>query len=455
MRCNVIWLLVLLMTGGVSAGDASLRVTPVVKAVQEASPAVVNISTEKVVTVSDFNPFGHGWVNNFFQPMNRRNITRTSLGSGVIIRPDGIILTNEHIILPASKITVTLGDGMEYEADLIGASRRLDLALLKINDKNPLPFIPPGYSNDLMIGETVIAIGNPFGLSSTVTTGVISALNRTISFKDQESGQTHTYFNFIQTDTSINPGNSGGPLLNILGELVGINTAIYAEAQGIGFAIPIDKAKRVLDDLLEKGDVPRIWLGVHVQELTQALAQHLRIQSEQGVLISEIRTDSPGEAAGLQSGDVITKMDGQSILSPAEYRERLREYTPGNQILMHVLRGEKELDIPVTAQELPLARRKELAWDLVGLQVRDLTSSDISSGRLMVDKGVMVTNVRTGSPAENVGIKAGDVLLQLDRDNITNEQQFLEGIKNAVNQDSIMLVVIRRTNAYRVSLELE
>ncbi|HPQ41721.1 MAG TPA: trypsin-like peptidase domain-containing protein, partial [bacterium] len=286
-------------------GTAMERETPVVRAVRKVEAAVVNISTEKVVSVRDFNPFGNDWIFEYFNPYRRpqRNVTRQSLGSGVIIDPEGIILTNEHVILPASKINVTLADGREFEAELVGAARRFDLALLKIETGESLPYLSPATSSDLMIGETVIAIGNPFGLSSTVTTGVLSAKNRTITFQDEETRRTHTYYDFLQTDASINPGNSGGPLLNILGELVGINTAIYARAEGIGFAIPIDKAKRIIDDLLELGEVPRIWLGLQVQDLNDVLMRHLGIDRSEGVLVSEVRKDSPARIAGLMPGD--------------------------------------------------------------------------------------------------------------------------------------------------------
>jgi serine protease Do len=239
-----------------------LRRTPVVEAVKKVAPAVVNISTEKIVK-RRINPFfdDYGFFfGDFFQNFpSSRTYKRQSLGSGVLIDPKGYIITNEHVILPASKIKVVLVDGREFEGKLIGSDSKFDLAVIKIEAESDFPAIKIGKSIDLMIGETVISIGNPFGLSHSVTTGVISALNRTIV-----TDEKRVYSDFIQTDASINPGNSGGPLLNILGELIGINTAIYQKAEGIGFAIPIDKARRIVDDLIQSGYVHRAWLGIGV-----------------------------------------------------------------------------------------------------------------------------------------------------------------------------------------------
>ncbi|MBN1550425.1 trypsin-like peptidase domain-containing protein [bacterium] len=431
------------------------RVSPVVEAVNKVGPAVVNISTENVVTLREFNPFGNDWIFEYFTPYNQRNITRQSLGSGVVIREDGIILTNEHIILPASKITVTLSNGKEYEADLMGASRRFDLALLKIHSDEPLPYLVPAESSDLMIGETVIAIGNPFGLSSTVTTGVISALNRTITFKDAHSNTTHTYRDFIQTDASINPGNSGGPLLNINGELIGINTAIYAEAQGIGFAIPIEKANRIIDDLLEKGIVPRIWLGVHVQDLTPLLSRHFNFGDLQGVLISEVLDGSPGSHSGLAAGNIITAINGESIRSSEEFKERLKEFTPGDTITFNIWTKEKNKTVSLVAIELPMNQAEEIARELLGLTAQDVTDQIVRTRRLFISKGAIVTHVESSSPASKVGIRPGDVIVKIDQDPIDNTDQFYKALQKSAHQDAITAVIVRGSVAYHVTLEIE
>src|SRR5205823_12274865 len=259
----------------------------VVQAVEKASPAVVNVSTEQVVErrASPFpfpqDPFFEEFFRDFVDPRPRRFKT-TSLGSGVIVAADGTIMTNVHVIERASRVRVTLNDQREFDATLVGADADADIAVLRVKAGGDLPHIPFGTSADLMIGETVIAIGNPFGLSHTVTTGVVSALNRSLNTDGR------TYYDFIQTDASINPGNSGGPLLNIKGELVGINTAIYGKAQGIGFAIPISRAKRIVQELISHGAVEAPWVGLAVQTLTPELAPHFSRRDRQGVLIRTV-----------------------------------------------------------------------------------------------------------------------------------------------------------------------
>ena len=258
-----------------------------VRAVRKVSPAVVNISSEYEVRkqVSPFSgyrmdPFFDSFFKDFFDPGNERRYTRNSLGSGVIIDGQrGFILTNAHVVEKTGTIRVVLNDQEEYAAQVVGADPDSDLAVLRIESKTPLPAIDMGDSDNLMIGETVIAIGNPFGFSHTVTTGVISALNRSFRIDDR------VFQDFIQTDASINPGNSGGPLLNINGELVGINTAIYAKAQGIGFAIPINKAKRIINDLIRYGEVIPAWIGITVQDIDKRLAKYLKMQEAGGVLV--------------------------------------------------------------------------------------------------------------------------------------------------------------------------
>src|SRR5881409_3037402 len=269
----------------------------VVQAVEKASPAVVNVSTEQVVErrASPFpfpqDPFFEEFFRDFVDPRPRRFKT-TSLGSGVIVAADGTIVTNVHVIQRASRIQVTLIDQREFDAKLVGADADADIAVLRIKAGGDLPHIPFGTSADLMIGETVIAIGNPFGLSHTVTTGVVSAVGRSLRDEDR------TYTDFIQTDASINPGNSGGPLLNIKGELVGIDTAIYGKAQGIGFAIPVDRARRVMKDLVSYGEVRRVWVGLAVQDLTPNLAQHFGVR--RGVIVAEVEAKSPAADADLE-----------------------------------------------------------------------------------------------------------------------------------------------------------
>ena len=279
-----------------SAGAADdERRTPVVRAVEQTRPAVVNISAEQVVVVQR-DPFFEQFFNDFFEARPRRErYTRTSLGSGVIVRPDGYVLTNAHVVARGQRIKVVLADERELDARVVGVDADADIAVLKV-EAGTLPHLEFGNSEDLMIGETVIAIGNPFGFSHTVTTGVISALRRSLK------SEGRTFLDFIQTDASINPGNSGGPLLNIRGELIGINTAIYGGAQNIGFAIPAKRASQVVGDLIRYGEVRRSYLGVQVQDLTPELASALGIEARHGVVVREVEERRPGRGAGTRAG---------------------------------------------------------------------------------------------------------------------------------------------------------
>ena len=337
-----------LLAGSARAGAPETdpaRRSRVVEAVERASPAVVNISTEQVV-VQRGNPFGgdpffEQFFRDFFDSRPRRS-TRTSLGSGVIVQSDGTILTNEHVILRGGRIHVTLADGREFEAKLVGRDADSDLAVLRIN-AGSLPHIALGHSDDLMIGETVIAIGNPFGLSHTVTTGVVSALKRNL----QTGGRTFT--DFIQTDASINPGNSGGPLLNILGELIGINTAIYGNAQGIGFAIPVDRARRAVDSLVSGRKPPEpdanslAWdmLGLQVR------------QSDDGLVVNRVRGGSLMEHIGVERGDRVLGLDGTGVDTIDALAERLEAARSERGIVLSLGRDGRRYDVQV-----PLGRSR-------------------------------------------------------------------------------------------------
>ncbi|HJW70433.1 MAG TPA: trypsin-like peptidase domain-containing protein, partial [Candidatus Binatia bacterium] len=307
--CTTIVIL-LLLVGGARAGAPEtepMRRSRVVEAVERARPAVVNISTEQVVIQrpSPVDPFFDEFFRDFFDSRPRRS-TRRSLGSGVIVRGDGTILTNEHVILRGGRIHVTLADGGEYEAKLVGRDPDADLAVLRI-DAGRVPYIALGSSSDLMIGETVIAIGNPFGLSHTVTTGVVSATKRTL----QTGGRTFT--DFIQTDASINPGNSGGPLVDLQGRIVGINTAIVAPSGGnvgIGFAVPINMARQVTDQLTRYGEIKRGRIGVAIQDLTPDIAQALGTKYTQGAVIARVEPGSAAERAGLRTNDLVVAVNG-------------------------------------------------------------------------------------------------------------------------------------------------
>ena len=317
------------------------RRSRVVEAVERASPAVVNISTEQTVVQRPMpfgDPFFEQFFHDFFDARPRRS-TRTSLGSGVIVRADGTILTNEHVILRGGRIHVTLADGREFDAKLVGRDPDSDLAVLRIDTGKSLPYIALGSADDLMIGETVIAIGNPFGLSHTVTTGVVSAVKRSL----RTGGRTYT--DFVQTDASINPGNSGGPLLNITGALIGINTAIYGSGQGIGFAIPVDRASRVLGELVSgrKAAAP------DPNELAWEMLG-LQVRAADGVLaVSRVRPGSGAERIGIERGDVVLGLDGEALDSLDALGRRLEDVRGNDGVVLSVGRGRRRYDL-----QLPL-----------------------------------------------------------------------------------------------------
>ncbi len=389
-----------------AGGRAADRRTPVVVAIEKAGPAVVNIRTEQIVKRqrSPFFGFGDSIFNDFFRDFAPPRAYKTqSLGSGVIIDPRGYVLTNAHVIEQASKIFIAVpGRPKELAGELVGSDERLDLAVVRIESGGKFPYIPPGHSDDLMLGETVIAIGNPLGLGHSVTTGVVSAASRRLPIEDGVVGH------FIQTDALINPGNSGGPLLNINGELIGINTAIARQAQGIGFSIPIDLAKRVARDLIKHGRRSPVWLGVMPGKVNAALA---RSRGVGGVLVTEVEKGSPAAAAGVAMADVILAVGGEEVESPAEMLQLLSSYTPGDRIRLHLLRGERELDVAVSLAPLPKGYGLHYGERVFGFRVR--------AGK----EGVAVAAVTPGSPADKVGLEAGDRVAEVGG-------QHLEGVKS-------------------------
>ena len=411
----------------------------VVEAVEKASPAVVNVSTEQIVEQrrSPFpfpqDPFFEEFFRDFVDPRPRRFKT-TSLGSGVIVAADGTIMTNVHVIERASRVRVTLNDQREFDATLVGADADADIAVLRVKAGGDLPHIPFGTSADLMIGETVIAIGNPFGLSHTVTTGVVSAVGR--SLRDEE----RTYTDFIQTDASINPGNSGGPLLDIKGELIGINTAIYGKAQGIGFAIPVDRAQRVMKDLVSYGEVRHAWVGLVVQNLTPDLAQHFGVR--RGVVVAQVEPKSPAEAAGIARGDAVTKVDGREVASREEFEQRIEDHAEGDRLTLTLRREGRDEDVRLAAATFPTARADELAWQLLGLQAAG------------AEDGLVVSRVRPGSPAARIGVQRGDRLLGLGGTPLRSVAELRRKMIELRSARSVLLSVGRGPYQYNVNVPL-
>ncbi|MDB4470849.1 trypsin-like peptidase domain-containing protein, partial [Deltaproteobacteria bacterium] len=414
---------------------AADRRTAVVEAVATARDAVVNIRTEQIVRrrSSPFFGFGDSIFDQFFNDMLQpRSYKTQSLGSGVIIDGRGYILTNAHVVEKASKIFVALPENnKELEATLIGMDNRIDLAVLKIEQQGPYPFLLPARSDDLLLGESVIAIGNPLGLGHSITTGIVSSTQRRIQIEENFSSV------FIQTDALINPGNSGGPLININGELVGINTAIARQAQGIGFSIPINTAKRVLNDLIEYGRVRRAFLGVVPVDVSSSFT---RSRGDGGVLIEELLVDSPAEKAGFEIADVILAIDGIPISTTGEYYSLLQTYTPDDKLRVSVLRGLQELEKSVLLTTLPEGYELSYALQTFGFGLKD--------GR----NGVLVDRVINDSPADVVGLKQGDRIAKVDGVEIESLNDFETVIADRLGRLPLTFLVARNNRGYLIEL---
>lgn len=411
------------------------RRTVIVDAVAKARSAVVNIRTEQIVQRRNrtFFGFGDSIFDQFFQDMMPpRSYKTQSLGSGVIIDAEGHILTNAHVVDKASKIFVALSDDKrELEAELIGSDDRIDLAVLKIIDKGKYPYLQPARSDDMMLGETVIAIGNPLGLGHSITTGIVSSLKRRIQVDRKLSSV------FIQTDALINPGNSGGPLINVNGELVGINTAIAKQAQGIGFSIPINTAKRVLTDLIKFGRVRHGFLGITVGAVS---GNFVRSFGEGGVLVDEIVSRSPADDAGLQEADVILSVDGVAVADTDQYYSLIQTYTPEDRLELELLRGTERLKKQVTLRLLP--HGYEMTY------TRQVFGFDLGEQK----QGLFVEKVIDDSPADLVGIERGDIVAKVDGVKVETLDGYKRVIEARLGRKPLTFTVIRENMAYRIEL---
>jgi serine protease Do len=425
------------------ATDPFLRRTAAVQAVEKVGPAVVNIITEtaRARQQSPFeafrgDPFFDRFFQDFFEPSRPR--TEQSLGSGVIIDAEGHALTNEHVVARASRIKVSLADGRELDAALVGADPNNDLAVLRIESQQKLPFVAPGRSNDLLVGEPVIAIGNPFGLANTVTTGVISALDRTIRAQDR------SYYGFIQTDASINPGNSGGPLLNAEGALIGINTAIYQGAEGIGFAVPIDVATRVVEQLIAHGGIDPVWLGVDLQDLDPNLHEAMELaRGTRGALVTAVAKGSPAERAGLRRSDLVTRLDGHPIQNARDFYAIVETTTPGQEVAIEVLRSGASERLTARAERISEAAVDALAERLLGLRLADAGGG-----------GFRVASVRARSAAERIGFRAGDVLLGINGRPLEDADALRRAVLDLQGRGRALVVVQRGGGRYHVTVPL-
>jgi Do/DeqQ family serine protease len=445
----VLWSLLICIVPLKSYPYKDLRLeSPVVKAVQATKDAVVNISSEYEMESHKypFHSFGSdsffdSFFKDFFEPRRERNTKRTSLGSGVIIDGKrGFVLTNAHVIANTGTIHVALKNDREFKAEIVGADSDSDLAVLKITSTESLPSIEMGDSDDLMIGETVIAIGNPFGFSNTVTTGVISALNRSIRTKNL------VYRDFIQTDASINPGNSGGPLLNIYGQLIGINTAIYAKAQGIGFAIPINKAKRIVTDLIKYGEVIRAWIGITVQTIDPGLSQYLNLTDKKGVLIKHVMPKSPAVRSGLVAGDIILTIGSLRISDTEDYKSALKGAAAGDEIVITFLRKGVEKSARVKSSAFPLAAAIDLAYQLFGIKVTALPN---------MGKGVLVSEMAPNTHLVKIGVRPGDIIRKLNEITVSDIEDFKKAVVEYREKASVVMLIQRHGYLYHISVKIQ
>jgi serine protease Do len=426
------------------AADPFLRRTATVDVVEAVGPSVVNITTERITQTA--SPFGrrnidtvyNDFYQNFFETRSR---TVQSLGSGVIFDLQGHVLTNEHVIARADRVRVTIADGREFDAELVGADPNNDVAVLKILTNETLPFSPPGTSSDLMVGEPVIAIGNPFGFSNSVTTGVISATNRSVNAK----GNGFTFHGLLQTDALINPGNSGGPLLNADGELIGINAAIYAGAQGIGFAIPIDVAIRVIHELLLYGEVHPVWLGLEFQDIDPALRNVLDLPNGlAGVLVNRLHPDSPASRAGVRRGDIVAVLDGRAVKNAQQLFEMLEGMTANQDLRLELYRDGEFRKVTATAEELPQTMVRSIANRMLGL---DLKISDTHGA-------FEVTDVDSGSAAETLGLRTGDYLLGINGVALASDEDLRRAVARLRGRARALVVVQRGPGRYHLTLPL-
>ncbi|GAB4434136.1 MAG: DegQ family serine endoprotease [bacterium] len=415
------------------------------KVAEVALPSVVNIYTNQKVRVRPFpmpfedNPLFRDFFEDFFNDLvpKEREYRSTSLGSGFIVSSDGYIVTNDHVIRNADEINVKLYDKKTYSARVVGRDPKTDVAVIKVNASGLKP-LKLGDSNKIKIGQWAIAVGNPFGLNGTLTVGVISA-------KGRSNLGIETYEDFIQTDASINPGNSGGPLLNIYGEVIGINTAIVASGQGIGFAIPISMAKNIIDQIINKGTIERSWLGVGIQKLTPELAESMGLKKIEGVLVNRVYENSAADKAGIKEGDVILECNGAKLEDPSDLQKIVINTPVGGVLNLRIYREGKTFSLQVKTEKMPSdekIEKSDKSKNLLGVKVRDLLPSERSQS--FYKSGVVVIDVEEGSPAESK-IKEGDIIFTINQKPVKSAKDFKQ-IVSTLKRGTIINIFLQRDN---------
>ncbi len=444
--------------------------TAFIKVAKDVHPSVVNISTvQKIKSRGNgggmhSNPFHKGPFNDFFgddlledffKNMPRRGFEQKSLGSGFIVDERGYILTNNHVIEKADEITVRLSDKTKFEGKVLGKDPKTDLAVIKIDPgDHKLVVARLGDSDNCQPGQWAIAIGNPFGLDRTVTVGVISAIGRA------EVGIT-TYENFIQTDASINPGNSGGPLLNLNGEVVGINTAIVASGQGIGFAVPINMARQVMEQLIEHGRVVRGWMGIAIQQINEELGKQFGVKEGEGVLVGQVFKGDPAEKAGIQVGDVIVEFDGKPISSPSQLSRLAAATPPDKTIDIVVVRDQKRRVLKITLGEQKEDEKTALeekdTSSVYGMEVDDITPQAAKKFNLRrkQGEGVVITHTNMDGPAAKAGLRPGDVLVEINRKKIKKLSDYNDLMDELKEGESLVVLRVRNQNSLYVVVEVK
>ncbi len=449
-----VFLLLAVFCNGVTHAQVQSRVTPVVRAVQVTKNSVVNISTNEVrKRINPFSRFGNDpffdrFFNDYFSGDYGNKSIRSTLGSGVIIDPSGYVVTNWHVVERSTSITVITSDEHEYSATLVGADPRSDLAVLKIESDTVFDSVKTGNSDDLLIGESVIAIGNPFGLTHTVTTGVVSAVNRSVKADEQ------VYENFIQTDASINPGNSGGPLLNINGELIGINTAIYGQAEGIGFAIPVNRVLSIVRDLVAYGEVRPPWIGTSVDEVPRNVADYLGYTENYGVIVSDVTANGPADKAGLKTSDIIMSVNGKKIKSKASFKRMLGLFTADDSVEILYYRNGSQRKTTVVLTEFPAHYVESLCWDSFGFRYIANSSGLAKKYGLYSTDGIVISETRRNGQAQQIGLQPGDIIVQVQSGTTDSLDDFKKQIVSNIHRETIVMLVQRGPYGYYVTFYL-